>query len=182
MHGVHRTVLEQQAESLGLPLEKIYITKDAGNEEYEAKMKNKLMEYKNRGVLSVVFGDIFLEDVRKYREENLSGIGIKGIFPLWRRDTTDLAHRFMDLGFKAVITCIDSKALDKRFIGQSYDEQFLNELPPGVDPCGENGEFHTFVHEGPVLREKIAFTMGEVVLRDNRFYFCDLIPLQKSIL
>jgi uncharacterized protein (TIGR00290 family) len=182
MHGVRRTLLEQQAESLGLPLEKIYITKDASNEEYETKMKNKLMEYKNQGVLSVVFGDIFLEDVRKYREENLSRIGMKGIYPLWRRDTTELAHRFMDLGFKAVITCIDSKALDKRFVGQSYDEQFLNELPPGVDPCGENGEFHTFVHEGPILRKKIAFTMGEAVLRDNRFYFCDLMPLQKSIL
>ncbi|HQT91200.1 MAG TPA: adenine nucleotide alpha hydrolase, partial [Candidatus Kryptobacter bacterium] len=134
MHGVRRALLEQQAGSLGLSLEKIYITKNASNDEYEAKMRAKLMEYQRTGVSSVVFGDIFLEDLRKYREENLSKIGMKGIFPIWKRDTTELANAFMDLGFKAVITCIDSKVLDRTFVGRSYDKQFLADLPSDVDP------------------------------------------------
>ncbi len=178
MHGVRRALLEQQAASLGLPLEKIYITKNATNDEYEAKMKARLMEYKGRGVSSVAFGDIFLEDLRKYREENLSKTGMKGIFPIWKRDTTELAGAFIDLGFKAVISCIDSKVLDKTFVGRLYDKQFLVDLPSSVDPCGENGEFHSFVYDGPIFREKIALTFGEIVLRDNRFYFCDLIPAE----
>jgi len=182
MHGIRCILLEKQAESLGLPLEKVYITKNASNDEYEAKMRDRLMNYKCRGVLSVVFGDIFLEDLRKYREENLSKIGMKDIFPIWKRDTTELAHTFIDLGFKAIITCIDSNVLDKRFIGRIYDKQFLHELPSSIDPCGENGEFHTFVYDGVIFRERIAFTMGEIVLRDNRFYFCDLLPVQKGIL
>jgi len=177
MHGVRRILLEQQAASLGLPLEKVYITKNASNGEYEAKMREKLNKYKDKGVLSVVFGDIFLEDIRKYREENLSQIGMKGIFPIWKRDTTELAHTFIALGFKAVITCVDSNVLNKRFVGRIYDKQFLNELPYSVDPCGENGEFHSFVYDGPIFRERVAFTIGDIVLRDNRFYFCDLIPV-----
>ncbi len=181
MHGVRRVLLEQQAESLGIPLEKIYITKNASNDDYEVKMRNKLMEYQGRGVLSVVFGDIFLEDLRKYREENLSKIGMMGIFPIWRKDTTELAHSFIDLGFMAVITCVDLNVLDKRFVGRIYDKQFLHELPSSVDPCGENGEFHSFVYDGPIFQERIAFTIGDIVLRDNRFYFCDLIPIQKGI-
>jgi len=182
MHGVRWILLEQQAESLGLPLVNIYITKNASNDEYESKMRDKLMDYQSRGVLSVCFGDIFLEDLRKYREENLSKIGMKGIFPIWKRNTTELAHTFIDLGFKAVITCVDSNVLDKRFVGRVYDKQFLHELPYSIDPCGENGEFHSFVYNGPIFRERIAFTMGNIVLRDNRFYFCDLIPVQKGIL
>ncbi|MBI4124428.1 MAG: diphthine--ammonia ligase [Deltaproteobacteria bacterium] len=177
MHGVRRVLLEQQAESLGLPLEKVYITKHASNDEYEAKMSNKLMEYKSRGVLSVIFGDIFLEDLRKYREENLSKIGMKGIFPIWKKNTTELAHSFIDLGFKAVITCVDSNVLDQGFVGRIYNEQFLRELPTNVDPCGENGEFHSFAYDGPIFRERISFTTGDILLRDNRFYFCDLIPV-----
>jgi uncharacterized protein (TIGR00290 family) len=176
MHGVRRILLEQQAESLGLPLEKIYITKNASNGEYETKMREKLMDCRRRGVSSVVFGDIFLEDLKKYREENLSKIGMKGIFPLWKRDTTELANTFTDLGFKAVITCVDSRVLDKTFVGRLYDKKFLADLPSSVDPCGENGEFHSFVYDGPIFREMIALTPGEVVLRDDRFYFCDLIP------
>ncbi|HEY9165852.1 MAG TPA: diphthine--ammonia ligase [Candidatus Kryptonia bacterium] len=176
MHGVRRILLEQQAESLGLPLEKIYITKNASNDEYETRMREKLVEYQRKGVSSVVFADIFLEDLRKYREGNLSQIGMKGIFPIWKRDTTELANTFMDLEFKAVVTCVDSKVLDKTFVGRMFDKQFLTDLPPGVDPCGENGEFHSFVYDGPIFREKITFTIGEIVLRDNRFYFCDLIP------
>jgi uncharacterized protein (TIGR00290 family) len=176
MHGVRRALLEQQARSLGLSLEKIYITKNATNDEYEAKMRANLMEYQSRGVSSVAFGDIFLEDLRKYREENLSKIGMKGIFPIWKRETTELANTFIDLGFKAIITCVDSKVLDKTFAGRIYDKQFLTDLPSSVDPCGENGEFHSFVYDGPMFRKEIPFTIGEVVLRDSRFYFCDLIP------
>jgi len=179
MHGVRSVLLEQQAKSLGISLEKVYITKSASNDEYESKMKEILMKYKSQGVLSVAFGDIFLEDLRKYREKNLSKIGMNGIFPIWKKDTTELAHTFIDLEFKAIITCVDSNALDERFVGKIYDRQFLSELPSSVDPCGENGEFHSFVYDGPIFRKRIAFTVGDIVLRDNRFYFCDLIPIQK---
>ena len=177
MHGLRRSLLERQANSLGISLEKVFITKDASNEEYESKMKEALLRYKNAGVHSVVFGDIFLQDVRKYREENLSKIGMNGVFPIWRRNTTALAHTFIDLGFKAVTICIDSNVLDKRFAARDFDKQFLSQLPPTVDPCGENGEFHSFVYDGPIFKENILFKKGEIVLRDNRFYYCDLIPI-----
>jgi len=175
MHGVRSTLLKQQAQSLGLPLEKILIPKSASNEEYESKMGITLTKFRQDGVSSVVFGDIFLEDIRKYREEKLSQVGMKGLFPLWKRGAADLAQAFMDLGFKAIVTCIDSKVLDKTFIGRLIDERFLAELPPNVDPNGENGEFHSFVFEGPIFKQRIPFTIGEVVLRDS-FYFCDLLP------
>ena len=176
MHGLRRILLEQQAESLGYPLEKIFISKNASNQEYESKMEEALLKYKSRGVNSVVFGDIFLEDVRKYREGNLAKIGMRGIFPVWRRDTMELVRTFINLGFKAVTICVDSNVLDKRFVGRVIDEQFLSELPSGVDPCGENGEFHSFVYDGPIFREGIPYNTGEVILRDNRFYYCDLVP------
>ena len=175
MHGVKRSLLEQQADSLGYPLEEVLISKDASNEEYEAKMKEILEKYLKAGISTVVFGDIFLEDLRKYREENLSNIGMKAVFPIWKRNTAELAHTFVDLGFKAVITCVDSKFLGKAFVGRLLDERFLSELPSNVDPCGENGEFHSFVYGGPVFRESLSFKLGDIVLRDNRFYFCDLI-------
>lgn len=177
MHGVRTALLEQQAESLRLPLEKVYITGNASNEEYEAKMRDKLTHYQDQGVSSVVFGDVFLEDVRKYRERNLAKIGMKGIFPLWERDTVELAHTFVDLGFKAVVTCVDSDVLDGKFVGRVFDERFLSELPDHVDPCGENGEFHSFVYDGPIFRERIPYRKGKIVLRDSRFYYCDLIPV-----
>ena len=179
MHGVRRVLLGQQAQSMELPLEILYITRNSSNEEYEAKMKDKLLQYKGHGVSSVVFGDIFLEDLRKYRENNLAQIGMKGIFPIWKRDTAELAHTFIDLDFKAVITCVDSQSLDGKFAGRYFDNQFLSELPPKVDPCGENGEFHSFVYDGPIFHERIRFRRGKVVLRDNRFYFYDLIPVKK---
>ncbi len=176
MHGVRRILLEQQAQSLGLPLEKLYLTRNSSNEEYEAKMKEKLLQYKDQGVSSAVFGDIFLEDLRKYREDNLAQVGMKGIFPIWKRDTAELARTFMALGFKAVITCVDSNVLDGKFAGRYFDNSFLSELPRNVDPCGENGEFHSFVYSGPLFQERIRFRRGKVILRDNRFYFCDLVP------
>jgi len=179
MHGVRRSLLEQQADSLGYPLEQVFISKDASNEEYAAKMKTILEKYLKAGISTVVFGDIFLEDIRRYREENLSNIGMKAVFPLWKRNTDELAQTFVGLGFKAVVTCVDSKFLGKAFVGRLFDQRFLSELPSNVDPCGENGEFHSFVYAGPVFRESLSFEVGDVVLRDNRFYFCDLIPPAK---
>jgi len=177
MHGVRRVLLEQQAQSLGLPLEIVYIPRNSSNEDYEARLREKLLQYKSRSVTSVVFGDIFLEDVRNYRENNLAQVGMKGVFPIWKRDTGELALTFIDLGFKAIITCVDSNALDGKFAGRPFDERFLSELPSNVDPCGENGEFHSFVYDGPIFRKKIKYKKGRIVLRDNRFYFCDLIPV-----
>ena len=178
MHGVRRTLLEEQAASLGFPLEKVFISRNTTNEEYGAKMREVLERYLVVGVSSVVFGDIFLEGIREYREDNLSKIEMKGVFPLWGRNTTEVAHTFIGLGFQAVTTCVDSNALDKRFVGRVFDEQFLSDLPAAVDPCGENGEFHSFVYDGPTFKERILHTKGEIVLRDNRFYYCDLIPVQ----
>ncbi len=175
MHGVRSILLERQAESLGLPIEKVYISKNSSNEEYEAKMKEVLQKYLAAGVSSVVFGDIFLEDLRKHREDNLSKIGMKAIFPIWKRDTAELAREFIELGFKAVITCIDSNVLDKAFVGRLYDQQFLSDLPSTVDPCGENGEFHSFVYDGPKFQKKVPYKKGETVFRDNRFWYCDLM-------
>ena len=181
MHGVRNILLQKQAESLGYPLEKMYITKDSSNDEYERKTEEVLLRYRNRGIFSVVFADIFLEDLRKHREDNLSKVDMKGIFPIWKQDTAHLAQGFIESGFKAVITCVDSTMLDKKFIGQEYDKRFLTDLPSNVDPCGENGEFHSFVYDGPIFRKKITFKKGEIVLRDNRFWYCDLVPERKYL-
>lgn len=181
MHGVRTILLEMQAESLGLPLEKVLIAKDITNEQYERKMQQMLTKYLAAGISTVAFGDIFLEDLRKYRENNLSKIGMKGIFPIWKINTNRLAGKFIKSGFKAVITCVDSNFLDKTFIGETFDELFLSKLPSFVDPCGENGEFHSFVHDGPIFREKISHAIGEIILRENRFYYCDLEPIQHPI-
>ena len=177
MHGIRRVLLDQQAVSLQYPLEKVFISKNSPEGEYESRMEELLLKYLNKGVTSVAFGDIFLEDVRTYREHNLSKIGMKGIFPLWKRDTSELALVFTERGFKAVITCVDSNFLDKTFVGRTFDKQFLSELPPHIDPCGEHGEFHSFVFDGPIFRKRILHTTGEVVFRDNRFYYCDVIPV-----
>ena len=176
MHGVRHILLERQAESLGFPLERVLISRNSSNEEYESSMREVLERYKADGIESVVFGDIFLEDVRKYREDNLSRIGMEGIFPLWGRDTLELAHAFIGAGFRSIITCIDGSALGRGYAGRLYDEQLLSGLPEDVDPCGEHGEFHTFVFDGPPFSEAVAFRRGRVVLRDERFYFCDLLP------
>jgi len=180
MHGVRRILLEQQAQSLGFALEKVLIYKNCSNEEYERNMQEVLEKHQAAGVCSVVFGDIFLEDLRKYRQENLSKIGMKGIFPIWKFNTTELANTFINSGFKAVITCIDSNVLDDIFVGRVFDEQFLSELPAGVDPCGENGEFHSFVYDGPIFRNRILYGNGKVVLREKRFYYYDLVPFEES--
>jgi uncharacterized protein (TIGR00290 family) len=177
MHGVRSILLEQQAESLGLPLEKIFISKNASNDEYESRMREVLEKYRAEGVSTVVFGDIFLEDLRKYREEKLSQIGMKGLFPIWKRDTAKLACEFINLGYEAIVTCANSNLLDSTLVGRAFDEQFLSTLPEAVDPCGENGEFHSFVFDGPIFQRQIPHTTGETVLRDNGFYYCDLVPV-----
>jgi uncharacterized protein (TIGR00290 family) len=176
MHGVRRALLHRQAESLGLSLEELFITKNASNAEYEACMEKTLSAYRNRGITTVVFGDIFLEDLRQYREEKLSALNLRGLFPLWKKETNALAREFIAAGFKAVTTCVDTKVLGEEFVGREIDEAFLSDLPPGVDPCGEEGEYHSFVYDAPIFRKRIEFTVGEKVLRDERFYFCDLIP------
>lgn len=179
MHGVRRELLESQAESLGLPLETILISKTCTNEEYETKMQRSLERFKSQGITNVAFGDIFLEDLRKYREDKLAIVGMEAVFPIWKRESSKLAQSFIRLGFQAITTCVDGQALDGRFAGRHYDQQFLAELPQGVDPCGENGEFHSFAFGGPIFKTPIAFEKGETVLRDNRFYFCDLLPLHR---
>lgn len=176
IHGVRRVLLEQQANALGIPLDVAFISKGASDEEYEHELLKALKRNRDCGVSSVVFGDIFLEDIRNYREHILAEAGLNGIFPLWKKDTQALARRFINLGFKAVITSVDATVLGKDFAGREYDERFLAALPSNVDPCGENGEFHSFVHDGPIFNGNVSFTKGKIMLRQNRFYSCDLLP------
>ena len=175
MHGVRRALLERQAESLGLPLHAVLIPPQCINATYEARMKEALAEHFARGVRHVAFGDIFLEDLRVYREKNLAQVGMQALFPIWKRDTHELAREFVRLGFRAITVCVDPRVLEASFAGRELDASFFADLPPGVDPCGENGEFHTFVFDGPIFRTPIAFRVGEKVLRDG-FCFCDLLP------
>jgi len=175
MHGVRRVLLERQAASLGLPLHKVLISKAATNEEYETKMAEAFREYRENGIDSVIFGDLFLEDIRVYRDQFLAKHKMQGIYPVWQRNTSDFIKEFIELGFKAVLTCVDSKALDQSFAGRIIDHDFLASLPPNVDPCGENAEFHTFVFDGPSFAQQVKFSIGETVSRDG-FWFCDLVP------
>jgi uncharacterized protein (TIGR00290 family) len=175
MHGVRRELLRRQAESLGLPLHEVFIPPKCGNPIYEARMEEALLSFYKQGIRRVAFGDIFLEDLRIYREKNLARVEMRALFPVWKRDTRDLVGEFQAAGFRAVAVCIDSKVLDPSFAGRELDASFFADLPPGVDPCGENGEFHTFVFDGPIFTRPIDFTLGEVVQRDS-FIFRDLLP------
>ena len=175
MHGVRRALLERQAKSLRLPLQQVRISKGATNEEYERNTAAILTRYYDRGIRSVAFGDLFLEDIRAYRQRLLAGLGMSGIYPLWQRDTAALIRNFVNDGFKTAIVCLGPNKLDPSFAGRVIDHRFLQDLPPGVDPCGENGEFHTFVFDGPLFASPVKFSFGEVVCRDG-FWFCDLIP------
>jgi uncharacterized protein (TIGR00290 family) len=175
MHGVRRVLLEAQAAALGLPLEKIWIGRNASNQVYETQMRIVLERYQAEGVQKVAFGDLFLEDIRKYRQANLAKIGMCPIFPLWGQNTRALAQQLIREGFRSVVTCVDTQVLAPEFAGREIDAAFLADLPPAIDPCGENGEFHTFVYAGPIFAQPIRFSLGEKVLRDNRFYFTDLI-------
>jgi len=175
MHGVRSILLEQQAASLGIPLHKVFITKGAGNDEYERETIHALRSFQANGINSVVFGDLFLEDIRAYREELLARLGMKGIYPVWGLDTSHLIKEFLARGFKTAVVCVDPAKLSRAFVGRVLDEQFLSELPAEVDPCGENGEFHTFVFDGPGFRAPVSFAFGEIVMRDG-FWFADLVP------
>jgi uncharacterized protein (TIGR00290 family) len=176
MHGVRRLLLERQAESIGLPLDTVSIPPQCANATYETRMKEVLLKHFLQGVRQVAFGDIFLEDLRVYRERNLEQLGMTAAFPLWKRDTRELARDFVHIGFRAVAVCVDPRFLDSSFVGRVLDETFFEDLPEGVDPCGENGEFHTFVFDGPIFQKPIYFLIGAKVARDG-FYFCDLLPV-----
>jgi uncharacterized protein (TIGR00290 family) len=177
MHGVRRTLLRQQTQALGLPLEEVLISPRASNDEYETNMGAALAALRTRipGLGTVVFGDLFLADIRAYRERMLARIGMRGLFPLWLRDTRALAHDFVRVGYRAVLVCVDAAQLDGAFAGREFDADLLHDLPPRVDPCGENGEFHTFVYAGPGLRQPVRHERGPVVVRDGRFVYCDLM-------
>jgi uncharacterized protein (TIGR00290 family) len=175
MHGVRRVLLERQAAGLGLPLHEVFISKGATNEEYEVKTGEAFSLYRDRGIDSVVFGDLFLEDIKVYREQFLARHNMRGLFPVWKRDTAAFIREFLDLGFRAVVTCVDSKVLDQSFAGRLIDESFLSSLPAQIDPCGENGEFHSFVFDGPIFKAPVKFSLGETLLRES-FWFRDLLP------
>ena len=196
MHGVRVDLLDRQAQSMALPLVKVEIPEMPSMEVYEKVMAKTLTDLKTKGVTTSIFGDIFLEDLRKYREDKLAELNIKAVFPLWKIPTKNIIKEFIDLGFKTITTCVNEKYLDKSFAGRILDADFLNDLPANVDPCGENGEFHTFVFEGPVFKNPINFKKGEVVYRkysapkekenseyncnsdapiDYGFWYCDLI-------
>ncbi|HXG08640.1 MAG TPA: ATP-binding protein [Gemmataceae bacterium] len=176
MHGVRTSLLERQAESLGYPVAKVVIPSACGNADYEHRMRAALERYRQAGVSAVICGDIFLEEVRRYREERLFTAGLRGVFPLWHRDTAALARHFLALGFRAVLCCVDTNVLAPDFAGRLYDTTLLAGLPLGADPCGENGEFHSFVFDGPGFARPVGYMVGERTLRDNRFCYCDLIP------
>ena len=175
MHGVRNVLLRQQAESIGLPLEEVRIPPQCPNSVYETRMAETVFRFRERGVLHVAFGDIFLEDLRTYREEKLLRADMTALFPLWKVDTRELAARFLTAGFRAFVACLDPRKLNKSFAGRELDAAFFRELPVGVDPCGENGEYHTFVFDGPIFRSPISVRVGEVLERDS-FVFCDLLP------
>ncbi|OYX83766.1 MAG: ATP-binding protein [Flavobacteriales bacterium 32-34-25] len=198
MHGVRVELLEQQAESIGIPLEIMQIPEMPTMEVYEDVMQKTLEKLKNKGITHSVFGDIFLKDLRKYREDKLATMGFEGVFPIWKIPTHDLIQEFIALGFKTIVVCVNEKYLDKSFVGRIIDQQFIDDLPENVDVCGENGEFHTFSFDGPIFSKPIDFEIGEIVYRkyekpkqdssntacdtddsttyDYGFWYCDLIP------
>ncbi len=193
MHGVREELIEKQVKSIGLLLIKMYVKED-NNEEYDENMREVLLKAKTEGIHHVIFGDIFLEDLREYRENNLAKVGMEAVFPLWKKDTKELIQEFLNLGYKTISCCINDAWLDETYIGMDVDAKFIQSLPASVDPCGENGEFHTFCYEGPIFKQKISFSIGEKVyklLADNAseqcnkvgdtkgFWFCDLIPIDR---
>jgi len=173
IHGVRRELLEQQAAAIGLPLRQVLIPKDCTNEIYEDRLGAALREIQAEGIRHVAFGDLFLQDIRAYRERTMAALGLEPVFPVWGLDTAELAREMIRLGFKATLVCVDTEALDPAFAGRSFDADLLRDLPAGVDPCGENGEFHTFVHAGPIFREPVEIKVGRLEER-GRFWFRDL--------
>jgi uncharacterized protein (TIGR00290 family) len=180
MHGVREQLLDCQAEALELPCWKVPIPSPCPNEVYEREMAHVLDFVAQRGVRHVIFGDLFLEDLRQYREDKLRAIGMSAAFPLWMRDTTALAREMVASGLRATLTCNDPRKLDRSFAGRTFDADLVASLPKDVDPCGENGEFHSFAFQGPMFREPIAIRVGEVVDRDG-FVFADVLPASAPI-
>ncbi len=197
MHGVRVELLEQQARVIGLPLEKMFVSQRGSNDEYVKKLKRCLLAYKAQGVSGCAFGDIFLEDLKRWREKNLARVGLRGIFPIWKNDSRELIREFIALGFGSVICCVNDAYLDETAAGRNIDAAFVNSLPPDVDPCGENGEFHSFAFAGPIFKQPLQIKVGEKVYRPveethpgatstvcplpgarqaRGFWFCDLLP------
>jgi uncharacterized protein (TIGR00290 family) len=174
MHGVRRELLVRQAQLVGVPLVEVEIPVDCTNEVYEERMSAALASDEMSGVEEVAFGDLFLRDVREYREDRLGAVGKRALFPVWGLDTGELAERFIAFGFRAILVCVDPRVLDPSFAGREFEESLLEDLPPGVDPCGENGEFHTFVYDGPIFAGEVDCRRGDVVERGG-FVFCDLV-------
>ena len=197
MHGLHESLLDTQAKSIGIPLEKIEFPADVTMDLYNQKMKEKTSELKYQGYNNAIFGDIFLEDLRNYRDSKLNEVGIKGVYPLWKKDTKELLYEFLELGFKAITVCVNAKLLGEEFVGRVIDEDFIKDLPENIDVCGENGEFHTFCYDGPIFKTPVNFEIGEKVKRsytlnkddsqnchtstkekvksyDTSFWYCDL--------
>lgn len=175
MHGVRTSLLRAQAAAAGLPLTTIPLPHPCSNEVYEERMARCVRDAVEDGFTHVAFGDLFLEDVRRYREDRLAGSGLQPIFPLWGLDTARLAREMLDQGLEARITCVDTRVLSQDFAGRRYDSELLAELPPGIDPCGERGEFHTCVVDGPMFANRIDVAQGEIVVRGD-FAFADLAP------
>ena len=176
MHDVRITLLEEQANSVGLPLHLINIPTPCSNEQYEAAMNQAVVEIKRQGVEQIAFGDLFLEDIRAYREARLAGTALTPIFPLWGKPTAELAPEMIGSGLRAIITCVDPSQLSGEFAGREYEASFLADLPEGVDPCGERGEFHTFTYDGPMFQEALSVRVGEVAER-NGFVFADVVNI-----
>jgi len=198
MHGVRLELLERQAAAIELPLEKVFVSQRSSNEEYQQKMAACLQAFQTRGVTACAFGDIFLEDLKRWREENLAKVGLRGVFPIWKEDSRELIREFFALGFGTIICCVNDAYLGQEAAGRNLDEEFIRTLPPEVDPCGENGEFHSFAFAGPVFTEPVKFSIGEKIYRPvetthpgnnnsgyvcpagprqtKGFWFCDLLP------
>jgi uncharacterized protein (TIGR00290 family) len=175
MHGVRCELLHRQADSIGLPVAEVCIPPNCDNAVYEARMADTMHRFRDRGVYHVGFGDIFLEDLRAYRETLLRRSAMTAVFPIWKVHSRELIARFMSSEFRAIAVCVDPQKLDRSFAGRELDSAFFRDLPVEVDPCGENGEFHSFVLAGPIFRSPIGVQVGEIVLRDS-FVFCDLLP------
>ena len=186
MHGVRLTLLKSQARALRLPLEVLNIPEQADMGTYNQLMLQTMEKFKAQGITTSVFGDIFLEDLKSYREKQLKQVNMQAHFPLWGNNSRQVVESFIEKGFKTIVVAANAKLLDKSFVGRVIDNQFLEDLPDNVDPCGENGEFHTFVFDGPNFAQPVPFHMGETVLKtyghnedvawDNQFWFCDLLP------
>ena len=199
MHGVRLELLEKQAQSIGLPLQKMFVSQRSSNEEYLQRLTERLLAYKAKGVTAFAFGDIFLEDLKRWREENLAKLGLRGVFPIWKRDSGELIREFIAFGFRSIICCVNDAYLDQRSLGRNIDADFVKSLPPDVDPCGENGEFHSFAFAGPIFKEPLRIKVAQTVYRPveethpgsttgaicpppgarrtKGFWFCDLLPV-----